>query len=133
MDEQREGRERSGKWQPLFGGGSTTSRRKSHGVYSTVELQQLLEYERLRAERSGEPGSILVCYLNGNAASERRIRRLVSTVAHTVRETDHIGWVSESELAVVLPGTTTGDAASLKEKLVANGLLLESDVRVDSL
>ena len=120
-------------WQPLLEGASAGSRRRSHGIYSTVELQQLLEYERQRAERSGEPGSVVVCYLNGNGGSRRSIRRLVNTVARTVRETDHIGWISDSELAVVLPGTPPADAAGLKDKLLDNGLLHETDVRVDAL
>ncbi len=120
-------------WQPLFAGMPGDKRRRSHGVYSSVELQQLLDYERRRAERSGVSGSVVICHLNGNAGSARKVRRLVSTVARTVRETDHIGWIGKDELAIVLPGTATDAAESLKGKFLDSGLLHDDDVRVDAL
>ncbi|TVR32031.1 MAG: hypothetical protein EA404_08630 [Spirochaetaceae bacterium] len=120
-------------WQPLFAGTTGAGQRRSHGVYSSVELQQLLDYERQRAERSGLRGSVVICQLNGNAGSARKIRRLVTTVARTVRETDHIGWMGKEELAIVLPGTAAGAAESLKGKFLDSGLLHDEDVRIDAL
>jgi len=120
-------------WQPLFSGIAAANRRGSYGVYSAEELKELMHYERLRSERSGEPGSVLVCHLNGHGENSRSIRRAVKTLTRTVRETDHIGWLNDSDLAVVLPGTRTEDAEQLKSMLKDSGLGSDSDLQVQTL
>ena len=119
-------------WQPLFATNGS-GRGDSHGVYSTVELQQLIEYERLQAERLGAPNALLVCNLNGGARDKRAVRRVVRTIMHTVRATDHIGWKSEEELAVLLPGASTQAADQLKSKLEDTGLSGTVELRVEAL
>ncbi len=124
------------KFLSLFAGsGAARSGRlpQTYGIYSIEELQQLLEYERRRCRRTGEQSSLVLCYLNGSSDSERKTRHIVQAITHTVRETDHVGWISEHELGVVLSGTPTEHAADLAAKLQQSGLITEADLSVQRL
>ncbi len=114
-------------------GSDAERRRKTYGIYSTEELQQLLEYERRRSRRTGEPASLVLCYLNGSSETDRKIKRFVQAITRTVRETDHVGWISEHEVGVVLSGTPTEHAVHLAAELKASGLMTEDDLSVQRL
>ncbi len=110
------------QWQPLFNGMQSEHNPRKDGLYSPAELQALIEHEQVRSRRNGEPNALLICRLNGSQGKERIVRRIVETLTRSVRETDHLGWMSEGELAVVLPGTSAEAAEHLKDKLTENGL-----------
>ena len=104
-------------WTPVLATRSLVGRRTADGVYSTVELSHLIEYERLKSRRNGEPNAMLVCHLNGSAGKKRVVRNVVETLTSHVRDTDHVGWLNDGEIGVLLSGTSTESAAILKGKL----------------
>ena len=110
------------QWQPLFNGVLPEQKAHKYGLYSSAELQALIEHEQVRSRRNGDPNSLLICHLNGSQGKHRIVRRIVETLTRSVRETDHVGWISEAELAVVLPATPAEAAEHLKDKLTENGL-----------
>lgn len=121
------------RWQPLFAGGTADSRTDGYGLYSSVELQQLIEYERRQSERLGSPNALLICDLNGSARSKRAVKRVVSTIVRTVRHSDHVGWINATELAVLLPDTSPQSADVLKRKLEQTRVASQVELRVEAL
>lgn len=136
MDENKTG-ENSTKghrigWTPLFNGIPDTECRETHGLYSRAQLQKLIEYEQRRSERTGGPNTMLVCHLNGSHGNERTTRRIVEVIRRSVRETDHLGWLSEAELAVLLPDTRPEAAEELKRKLEESGFRQAAELRIEA-
>ena len=122
---------RAGGWRPLFSGIDESGKRQNYGLYSSAELNALVEYERRRSDRNGEPNTMLVCYLNGSYGKERVVRRIVEAIRKSVRETDHVGWLNEAALGVLLPGTSAEAAELLKQKLERSGLEHVTELRIE--
>lgn len=129
----REATSETEHWQPLFGAGEPARRSDDDSIYTSAEIAQLIHYEQLQAERLHAPTSLLVCPLNGSAGSRTAVRRIVRTIKHTVRGTDHIGWITNEVLAVLLPGASTQAAELLKSKLEDTGLSGLVEIRVEAL
>jgi lipopolysaccharide/colanic/teichoic acid biosynthesis glycosyltransferase len=74
-----------------------------------------LRRERLRADRSNTPLSLLHMSCQGGADD---MLRLMEVAAVRKRETDIIGRLGSSELAVLLPDTDCNGGARLREKIL---------------
>ncbi|TVR51860.1 MAG: hypothetical protein EA426_19610 [Spirochaetaceae bacterium] len=120
-------------WTPVLASQSRVGRRSADGVYSTVELSHLIEYERLKSRRNGEPNAMLVCHLNGSAGKRRVVRNVVETLTSHVRDTDHVGWLNDAEIGVLLSGTSAEAAAVLKAKLEFSIPSSSIELRVEEL
>ena len=121
------------RWTPILASVAAKRSVAFGAVYSSEELRQLREYERLKSERNGEPNTMLVCHLNGSAGDPRFVRSIVKTIARTVRDTDHVGWLNDGEIGVLLSGTSRESASVLQRKLQNSFPSPSVEMRVEDL
>ena len=112
-------------WTPLFGYQRVLRRRDACGVYGVDELRAILDLERRRAKRTGKENSILFFRIDRSSVLDRTIRRIVTALRAAVRETDHIGWLNENVLAVLLSDTPVEAAVAIASRLNASGRVPE--------
>ena len=116
-------------WRPILWAGIDA--RRTHGIYSSDELLDLIVYERARADRTGDKLSVVLCGMNGQSGSRRFINRAVDTLSHSIRSIDHLGWYDHNNLAIVLPLTDYDGAKKLTESIIAASTDGRHDVAAD--
>ena len=99
------------------------------GLYNRNRIDELWEYEIKRAERYGDPLSVILIDLDefkqinhrfGHLAGDEVIRAFGAELKRLCREVDILGrWGGETFL-VILPATVLSDAVTLAEKLRQN-------------
>ncbi|MCC6422619.1 MAG: hypothetical protein IT447_04010 [Phycisphaerales bacterium] len=67
-------------------------------------MQRVLQREHARADRNGQPFSLVVLHID-RLASHRAVRRLFAAIRDRARLTDEIGWLDNDRLAILLPET----------------------------
>jgi lipopolysaccharide/colanic/teichoic acid biosynthesis glycosyltransferase len=77
------------------------------GLHSYQRIQQLLQGERARAERSGGRLSMVVF---GPIADRVNLSKVGRTLIRRARSTDHLGHFRDSHLCVIMPDTPTEGA-----------------------
>jgi diguanylate cyclase (GGDEF)-like protein/PAS domain S-box-containing protein len=96
------------------------------GLFNRLKIDEVLAYETARSARTGQP--FTVCLLDidhfkqvndrfGHQAGDEVLRRLASLLSAGVRASDTVGRWGGEEFLLVLPETTTPQAAILVEKL----------------
>ena len=91
---------------------------------SAIEKDMLREV--LRARRNATPISILVLSVDGAKAQNAlrtMMRKLLVGVGETVRHTDACGFLTSSEILIVLPGSPAPGAEIAGNRVAANGHL----------
>src|SRR5437764_5402507 len=79
------------------------------------KLRRILERERVRADRTGEPLS-LVAFAGRCPEPERTTPSLVAKILRCrLRATDDIGWLDDRQIGVVLPTTPAAGAWKVAE------------------
>jgi lipopolysaccharide/colanic/teichoic acid biosynthesis glycosyltransferase len=91
---------------------------EEEGVIPLDEMRRLLEMERARAERTGQEFSLLTFVLPGGDEGRRVLPRLAAALFKRVRAIDTVGWLDESQIAVLLPETPPPGAHLLGEEIV---------------
>ena len=121
-------RENAGRcaWKPILG--QTRRRRKWQGIYTERELQELVIYERARADRTGHSLSLVVAHLNGASENARELAQVIDSLSRSIRTTDHLGWLDRKQLGVVLPLTSHAGAVRFVETLTGGSPGRKDDV-----
>ncbi len=113
------------------------------GLYNFRHFDASLRLEVLRAERLGMPFALLVIDVDhfkefndahGHPAGDRALQDIAQTLRTRVRVTDTACRTGGEEFAILLPGTTTAQAADLGEMLRqrVEALVLKDDLGVDA-
>ena len=89
--------------------------RALNGIYSPETFRQILERERIRADRYGGGFSLLAFDVGNKQREDDRVHRLAQVVANRLRTCDEVGWLDEQRLGVVLPGTPPKGARKLAD------------------
>ena len=104
--------------------------KNSHGIYTAEEFQQVLRYERMRADRSDSSFSIILFNFNEIYKSEKNLKKFIKEIKAQVRLIDHIGWYDKDHVAALLPETKRQGAVILGNKVLDNIDFLKSDKNI---
>ncbi len=92
---------------------------KSSDIYSSVEFRELINYERIRADRNGSVFSILLFTSDLFYSSRKNVTSFIKEVKTLVRVIDHIGWYDKKHVAILLPDTAEAGAVILGHKILS--------------
>lgn len=94
----------------FFSNSSLLSRQKKfNSIYSREKFQTILDQERARADRNGNPFSLIVLSLETDEKQE--IHQLIHILKRRIRLIDHLGWINPGHIGVILPGTPHAGSA----------------------
>ena len=85
------------------------------GLRSSEETHKLLQRERARADRSGDPVAVVAFSPRCREDDEATLAALVSALVARIRSTDDVGWLDEHRICVVLPSTGMEGARKVAE------------------
>ena len=91
---------------------------KSNDIYSSKEFKELINYERVRADRNGSVFSILLFTSDILYSSKKKVDFFIDEVKDLVRIIDHIGWYDKKHVAILLPDTAGQGAEILGKKIL---------------
>ncbi len=80
------------------------------GLCGPRELQAILLRERTRADRCGEPLSLLALGVPDRRAGRDTLVHLAKVLRRRLRATDDVGWLDDRRIGVVLPSTPSWGA-----------------------
>lgn len=102
-------------WKPIIS--PARKEKRNHGIYGIQQFRDLIVYERVRSDRTGEDLSVVVfdTYQNGGLPKKTYVEALTGSI----RSTDHLGWYDAGKLGVLLPLTDYTGAARFVETLKA--------------
>ena len=83
------------------------------------DFHLVVERERGRSDRNGDPFSLLVFAATGEKTARATMLRLAEILRHRLRITDQAGWLDGGRIAVVLPSTLPHGARVLANDIVA--------------
>ena len=86
-------------------------------VRSAPSFLALLERERARADRSGEPLSLVEVTQPNGEADQSFLEDLVDYLKHRVRATDQIGSTGDATIGILLPETDPSAAWKLADDI----------------
>jgi diguanylate cyclase (GGDEF)-like protein len=92
------------------------------GTFNRRHLMQLLDEERERAGRSGEPFAVALKAINdrfGHAAGDAVLKHFCSAARDTMRATDRFARYGGEEFVLLMPVGTGADAAMATERIRA--------------
>lgn len=92
----------------------------SDGALGRDPFRQLLQYERMRADRLGCRFTLVTLRLDFDNVSHTAYRRFLAELFLHLRDTDHAGWFSEARLGILLPDTTISGAQTFIQNLHAS-------------
>ncbi|MFO0805467.1 MAG: sugar transferase [Gemmataceae bacterium] len=93
-------------WNRLRRRGSASS----HALPAPAQVRRLLDVERIRADRTGEPLSLVAFAPRTREAAAATAELLAVLLRSRLRVTDHAGWLSRTDLCAVLPFTPAAGA-----------------------
>ncbi|MCK4514655.1 MAG: hypothetical protein KAU31_05315, partial [Spirochaetaceae bacterium] len=108
-----------GIWKPVLG--SLRPRRRPGGIYEDHEFQELIMYEKARADRTGDRLSVVLCNVTGLNGDKYAVGGVIREFTTSVRTTDHVGWYGKGNLGVVLTLTSREGAEQFVRNLHMNG------------
>jgi lipopolysaccharide/colanic/teichoic acid biosynthesis glycosyltransferase len=85
-------------------------------IYDEKDFKSILKYERKRTDREGKCFSLIVINCNKN------IKKLIEEINKKIRKIDHLGWLSENCLALLLPLTDYSMATEMNNILFDKSL-----------
>ncbi len=92
--------------------------KKFSDLHSPDEVKRVLHRERVRAERSGEPFSMIVFTPREPQPNSEVVKRLIEILKKRVRLTDDIGWLDPERISVILPSTPPPGAWKVADDVV---------------
>lgn len=75
------------------------------GIRTAREFQQLIKYERARADRASSRFALVSVELSSPPSAKQELMALLQALRRRIRTTDVLGWLDERTLSVLLPGT----------------------------
>ncbi|MCS4503364.1 hypothetical protein KBTX_03959 [wastewater metagenome] len=96
------------------------------GAHNRRSLELLVEHELQNARRHNHPLTLLMVDLDdfktvndkqGHTAGDERLRQVTTTLRSHLRQVDLLGRYGGDEFIVALPGTDTGDAGHVAERI----------------
>jgi lipopolysaccharide/colanic/teichoic acid biosynthesis glycosyltransferase len=103
---------------PVHGAGAVGSfAMGARGVLQGAEWVRQLELEKRRADRSKSPLSIALFRFDASETSDQRLSELIELLCAKKRETDYVGCVGDTLVAVLLPDTTEHGAHRFVAKI----------------
>ncbi len=100
---------------------------KSNDIYSSKEFKELINYERVRADRNGSVFSIILFTSDLLYSSKKKVNIFVEEVKTLVRVIDHIGWYDKKHVAILLPDTAEKGALILGKKILEQIPIIKQD------
>lgn len=86
------------------------------GLHSPLELRRIIERERARTDRNGDPFTLVT--LSARRPDDRTALLLIAAeLGRRLRLIDEAGWLSQGELAAVLPSTPVAGAWKVADDL----------------
>ena len=92
----------------------------SRSIYSNKEFTEIINYERIRADRNGSVFSVTLFSSNELYKTPKNLNLFISELKTHVRLIDHTGWYDKDYIAVLLPDTDAGGAVILGNKIINN-------------
>ena len=86
----------------------------------TVEFYQLLDKERFRADRLGNPFSLVIIPLPEGQKSPAELRKIVSSIHNQTRLIDELGWFAPGTLGLYLFNTPEDGAKQMLSRIREN-------------
>jgi lipopolysaccharide/colanic/teichoic acid biosynthesis glycosyltransferase len=86
---------------------------------SAAAIRDILERERIRSDRTGDPLTLVIFASRDDETAEATCARLVSLLQFRLRCTDEPGWWTQREICVVLPHTTVQGAWAFADDICA--------------
>ena len=117
-------------WKPFLSSGRP--RRRLGGIYEDHEFQDLIMFEKARADRTGDQLSVVLCNVAKLNGDKYAIGGVIREFTTSVRTTDHVGWYGKTNLGVVLPLTSREGAEQFVQNLDMNGTKDDVSFRIYS-
>jgi len=92
----------------------------SRSIYSNKEFTEIINYERIRADRNGSVFSVNIFSSEEFYRTKKKLNRLITEMKTQIRLIDHAGWYDKDYVAVLLPETDVMGAVSLGNKIIKN-------------
>ncbi|MDC7221493.1 MAG: sugar transferase [Spirochaetales bacterium] len=86
-------------------------------IIAYKDFLELLQYERIRCDRTGEAFSLLVFEGTKSLRDEVELRMITQLIKPYLREIDHIGWYGSQSLAVIMPLTDSVEADGIEMRI----------------
>jgi lipopolysaccharide/colanic/teichoic acid biosynthesis glycosyltransferase len=86
------------------------SRNDWAGLHAPARLHRIIECERARTDRNGDPFTLITLTLRNSETDRATLLYLARVLKRRLRLIDEAGWLSDRQLAVVLPSTPTAGA-----------------------
>lgn len=87
------------------------------GIRSKKAFLQIIEKERIRADRDNHKYSILLFSQDVVEQNDNDLRVLLQTITDRVRKIDEIGWYDKTRVGVILPYTSIEGACRLADNI----------------
>ena len=87
-------------------------------IYDSREFRKAIEKEKSRAQRYGEVFSCVVFRADSATRSHGVEKHLLEAIRSRIRSVDEIGWLSDSEIGVLLVGADRDNAMKLAQDVV---------------
>ena len=86
-------------------------------IRTVNEFRDMIEYERARSNRSGLPFCVVVFDAKANGAEIAALDRVSMILQDRLRDTDEVGWISDRQIAALLPYTTAENASGVAREV----------------
>jgi lipopolysaccharide/colanic/teichoic acid biosynthesis glycosyltransferase len=97
-----------------------TSARGQRVTHDDAAFRRLLDYERSRAERSGQGFTLLTFAGREGTASRGQLQATVGYLGRRLRSIDEVGWLDANTVGVLLPYTPVAGAWKVADDALAN-------------
>lgn len=90
-------------------------------IYDRVELERVIQYERLRSDRLNQPLSLVVFRLEFDPSDSSSgdyspdLKPVIQVLLRRARRTDAVGWFGPDRLAVLLTSTDANGSARFRD------------------
>ncbi len=92
----------------------------SRSIYSNREFTEILNYERVRADRIGSVFSVTLFSSEDLYKTKNYFNHFITELKTQIRLIDHAGWYDKDYVAVLLPETDADGAVILGNKIINN-------------
>ncbi len=86
-------------------------------IISYRDFLELLQYERVRSDRTGEAFSLLIFEGARAVRDEVELRMITQLIKPNLRSIDHIGWYGTKSIGVIMPLTDSEEAERIEFRI----------------